>query len=345
MDRPAHVAAAALPILMAALLIAGCHKPAEPPVSANLSGARVRVRTVERKSHLATEEVVGTVRAKLHAAMEAKVSGRIEKMLVAPGQIVKAGALLAQLDAREIQARLDQALAVREQSTRDTERLRGLLAENAVSRQEFETVESRHRVAAAAVTEAETMLGYTRIVAPFDGVITRKLADVGDLASPGRTLLEMDDPGALRLEADVPEALIGHIQINAKLQVRVASGDKPIEAVVSEIGPVADAVSRTFNVKLDLLANAGLRAGQFARVAVPVAESQALSVPGSAVIQRGQMELVFVVTNQQAQLRLVKTGKRIGDELELVSGVSPGEQVVIEDASALRDGQPVEARP
>jgi RND family efflux transporter MFP subunit len=123
------------------------------------------------------------VRAKLHAAIEAKVSGRIEKMLVAPGQAVKAGDLLAQLDAREIQARLDQALTLREQSSRDTERLRSLLASSAISRQEFETTESRSRVAVASVTEGETMLAYTTIVAPFDGVITRKLADVGDLAA------------------------------------------------------------------------------------------------------------------------------------------------------------------
>ena len=335
---------AALAILIAALSFAGCHKKTEPPASAQLSSALVRVQTVEHKSHLATEEVVGTVRAKLHAAMEAKVSGRIERMLVAPGQAVKAGALLAQLDAREIQARLDQALALREQSARDTERLRRLLTDNAVSRQEFETVESRHRIAAASVTEAETMLGYTRILAPFDGVITRKLADVGDLASPGRALLEMDDPGALRLDADVPEALLRHIQIGAKLQVRVASEDKPIEAVVSEIAPAADPVSRTFNVKLDLLPNAGLRAGQFARLTVPVAETKALRVPASAVVQRGQMELVFVVAGQQAQLRLVKTGKHIGDEFELVSGVSAGEQVIIEGASQLRDGQPLELK-
>jgi RND family efflux transporter MFP subunit len=166
-----------------ALLSPGCHKQPEP-VSQQIPSAPVRVQTVERKSHLATEEVVGTVRAKLHAAIEAKVSGRIEKMLVAPGQSVKAGDLLAQLDACEIQARLDQALTLREQSSRDTQRLRSLLASSAISRQEFETTESRSRVAVASVTEAETMLAYTTIVAPFDGVITRKLADVGDLATP-----------------------------------------------------------------------------------------------------------------------------------------------------------------
>lgn len=329
---------------LVALVSAGCHKQTESTVSQQIPSAPVRVQTVERKSHLATEEVVGTVRSRLHAAIEAKIIGRIEKMLVAPAQMVKAGDPLAQLDAREIQARLDQALTLREQSKRDTERLRQLLTDNAISRQEFETVESRYRVAVASVTEAETMLGYTKIVAPFDGIITRKLADVGDLATPGRPLLELDDPKSLRLEADVPEALIARLQLGAKLEVRAAAQDTAIPAVVGEIAPVADPASRTFNVKLDLPANAGLRAGQFARVTVPVGESKALRAPVSAVTQRGQMELVFVVADKRAQLRLVKTGKRIGDEVELVSGVSAGEQVVIEGASQLRDGQPVEVK-
>jgi RND family efflux transporter MFP subunit len=323
----------------------GCHKRVESSGSENLSTALIRVQTVESKNHAATEEVVGTVKAKLHASIEAKVSARIEKMLVVPGQTVKAGETLAQLDGREIQARLDQALALREQYGRDSERLRRLLTDNAVSRQEFETVELRYHVATASVTEAETMLAYTKIVAPFDGVVTRKLADVGDLATPGRALLEIDDPKALRLEADVPEALIKRVQLGAKLEVHGASQDDTIVGVVSEITPVADPASRTFNVKLDLPLGASLRAGQFARVTVPVGETKALTVPISSVVQRGQMELLFVAVNKRAQLRLVKTGKRIGDEVEVVSGVSPGETVVSEGASQLRDGQPVEAKP
>src|SRR3974377_1845133 len=109
-------------LLSAALGFAGCgHKP-EHPAAESLPAAVVRVQTVESKRQLATEEVVGTMRAKLHAAIEAKVSGRIERMLVVPGQTVKAGDLLAQLDARKIQTRLDQAMPLREQSSRDTER-------------------------------------------------------------------------------------------------------------------------------------------------------------------------------------------------------------------------------
>jgi len=335
-----------LACLLAIVSITACRQESPSPPSAQLPAVVVRVQTIQPQQHLATEEVVGTVRAKLRATVEAKFSGRIEKMLVAPGQTVKTGELLAQLlDAREIQARLDQALTLREQFSRDTERLRRLLNANAVSRQEFETVESRYRVAVASVTEAETMLGYTRVTAPFAAVVTRKLADVGDLAAPGKPLVELEDPSALRLEADVPEALIDRLRLGDKLPVRVATSSEGLEGVISEIAPAADPASRTFLAKLDLPSATTLRSGQFARVAVPVGETSALRVPADAVVQRGQMELVFVETNRIAQLRLVKTGKRAGDEVELVSGVEAGERVVTEGAAQLRDGQPLEIRP
>jgi RND family efflux transporter MFP subunit len=167
---------------------------------------------------------------------------------------------------------------------------------------------------------------------------------VGDLAAPGKALLEMEDARDLRLEADVPEAVIGRIALGDKLSVRVSGVTNELEGVVSEIAPSADPNSRTFLVKVDLPPTPGLRAGQFGRVAVPVGETSALRVPATAVLQRGEMEIVFVVVNGHAQLRLVKTGKRVGDEVELVSGVDVGDPVVVDGAGNLADGQPVEVK-
>jgi RND family efflux transporter MFP subunit len=324
-----------------AVSLSGCHKEPGLPAKASLPSAPVRAVAVETKKHKALEEVMGTVRAKTRATIEAKVSGRIEQMLVNPGQQVKTGELLVQLEVKEIQAKLDQAMALRQLAERDLKRFKTLLEQEAVTQQEFDAVEARSRVAQAAVTEAETMLGYARITAPFAGVITRKLSDLGDLAYPGRPLLEIEDPSALRLEADVPEAIISRVLPGAGMSVRIASLDKELEGTVGEISPSADPNSRTFRVKLDLPPVTGLVAGQFGRVAVPVGESAALRVPASALVKRGQLEIVFVVTNQQAHLRLVKSGKRIGNEVELVSGVDAGEQVVVEGAEGLLDRQPV----
>jgi RND family efflux transporter MFP subunit len=258
---------------------------------------------------------------------------------------VKADELLVQLDAREVQAQLDQALALRQQAESDSKRATDLFQQKILSQSEYDNAQSKFRVADAAATQAETLLGYTKVTAPFAGVITRKYADVGDLASPGKPLLEMEDARDLRLEADVPEAVISHLTLGDKPGVRVSGVSNELEGVVSEIAPAADPNSRTFLVKLDLPPTSGLRAGQFGRAAMPVGETSALRAPASSVVQRGQMELIFVVVKGHAQLRIIKTGKRIGDEVELVSGVDGGEQVVVDGAVNLVDGQPLTIKP
>jgi len=337
--------ALAAALAAAVLLLAGCGKhergtAADTP----LPVATVRVARIEAKTYTATEEVVGTVRAKLRASLEARISGRILEMPVVAGQAVKEGDLIASLDAREVQARLDQAKAVRDQAERDRSRYEALLKEKTISQAEFDAADSRFRVADASVKEAEAMMGYAKVTAPFTGVISRKLVDVGDLTPPGRALVELEDPKALRLETDVPEALIDRIQLGAKMKVKISSLQGDLEAVVSEAAPAADPNSRTFRVKLDLPTVPGVRLGQFGRVVVPVGETTTPRVPVSALVQRGQMEMVFVVADQKAQMRLVKSGKRIGNEIELVSGVIPGEPVVIEGAATLLDGQPVQLK-
>ena len=331
--------------LAAALIVTGCHQAGEPAPAAKLPAAAVRVQPVQTKTYQATEDVVGTVRARLRASIEAKVSGRIEKMPVTAGQAVKKGELLAQLEVREVQARLAQAKAVREQTARDRQRLEALLQQKAATQQEYDAVLARSQVSEASLQEAQSMLDYATITAPFGGVITRKLAEVGDLASPGRALLELEDPSSLRLEADVPEALIGRIQSNGKLPVRAASLTNEILGTVSEVAPIADPNSRTFRVKLELPAGAGLRAGQFGRVVVPVGQSSNLRIPATALVRRGQMEIVFVIAQKQAQMRLVKTGRRLGEEIEILSGLEAGEPIATEGAAALIDGQPVEIKP
>ena len=198
------------------------------------------------------------------------------------------------------------------------------------------------KVATAGLTEAETMLGYASVTAPFDGVVTRKLADIGDLAMPGKPLLEIEAPGSLRFEADLPEAILDRVQLGAKLPVRLS---KTVEGTVSEISPVADPVSRTFLVNLDLPPIDGLRTGHFGPVSVPVAETRLLLVSREAVVKRGQMELVFVARDGHASLRLVKTGKTLDDRIEILSGLEPGEQVVVRDTARLTDGQPVTVQP
>ena len=335
-----------LALALVAALAAGCGGQERPVTQAPvLPTATVRAQKAELAKHIATEETVGTVRSKLRAQLEAKVAGRILEMRAVAGQPVKAGEVLARLDAQEIRARLDQALATQAQADSDLKRYTALLKQTAATEAEFDAVQARARVANAAVKEAQTMLGYTDIQAPFDGVVTRKLADVGDLAAPGKPLVDVEDPSHLQFETDIPEAIMGTVKLGATMPVRVSGCDGVLQGKVSEIAPAADPNTRTFRVKLDLPPASGLRAGQFGRAEVPLAETATLCVPASALVRRGDLEMVFVVADGHAQMRLVKAGRQVGGEVEIASGLSPGEAVVTENAGLLVDGQPVDVKP
>ncbi len=331
-------------LLPGTLLVGGCGKePTKAVAGATLPTVQVRVQTVELKPQQSAEEVVGTVRAKLRATLEAKISGRIDQMPVGLGQSVKAGELIAHLDAPEIRARVEQAKADSEQAEREWKRISGLFGQQAVTRSEYDAAEAKRQVALARVAEAQAMQNYVQVMAPFGGRIARKLADVGDLAMPGKPLVELEDPSVLQMDADVPEGLASHIGRESRLIVRHGPSNE-VAGVISEVAPSADPNSRTVRVKLDLPSGPDLIPGRFARLEVPLGEGKSLQVPASAIVQRGQLELAFVITDQRARLHLVKSGKRVGEGIEILSGLDPGDEVVVEGAAQLVDGQPVEVK-
>lgn len=303
--------------------------------------AIVTTAKAEHKPHTSFEEVVGTVQPKLRSVLSAKVSGRIEKQYVLSGQEVKAGDVLSEIEAADIKAKLDQAQAVHRQAQSDLSRFKILLRQNAVTQQDYDSAVTRERVARAAAAEASTMLGYAKITAPFDGVIAKKYADIGDLASPGVPLFEVVSPGALQFEAEIPEALIRSLKLGDALTVIAAHLDAELKGKVSEISPLANPLSRTFLIKIDLPQTPGLLPGQFGRVRVPVGRLSAIFVPQQALIRRGQMEIVYVISSDKAYLRLVKSGRKRGGMVEIISGLEPGETVAVEGAKSLSDHQPV----
>jgi membrane fusion protein, multidrug efflux system len=321
-------------------LLAAC-SPEAPSQPKTLPAATVPTRLIEAASYPVTESVPGTVQAKLRATLAAKISGRIEKLPVVQGQRVKQGDLLAELDAREFRARLDSALAVREQAERDLKRAQTLFEQKSATRSEFDNVQSRHQTAQAGVAEAEAMLAHATITAPFAGLVSRKTAEVGDLAAPGKPLVEIEDPASMRFEASVAESLIGRVEMGRKLAVHIPALAKTLEGTIAEIAPVADPDSRTFLIKIDLPGVPNLRSGLFGKLEFPVAESSSLRIPAAAVVERGQMDVVFVVTNRTASLRLVKIGKHFGDTVEILAGLESGEVVVAAGSARLMDGQPV----
>lgn len=301
------------------------------------TAARVEKRQIE-------EDIVGTIKPLMRSTISARISGRIKQLQAVSGQKVQKGEVLLELEASDLQAKVEQARAVFEQADRDLRRFASLLKDRAVTEQDYESVMSKQRVAKASREEIEATLAYALVTAPFSGVVTQKFVDAGDTAAPGMPLLEIVSPGALRFEAEVPEALINFVKIGAQLEVSIETAKKQFPAQVAELVPAADPRSRTFLVKLDIPDPEGLFPGQFGRFRLPTGEAEALLIPKAALVRRGQLEIVFVVKNSQAELRLVRTGRLTNDQVEILAGLQGGEQVVISRPDLLSDGAKVVTR-
>lgn len=334
-------------LLPAALLVlAGCkrHDPSAP--AAGLPVAQVQAAAVQTAQTPVFTTITGTVRPVQRAVLSAKLMGTVAAVPVNLGQAVAAGDLLLRLSAAEVEARVAQAKAQLNQVTRDLERERALLAREASTTDLVRTLEDRHAQTAAVVREAETMLGYTQIRAPFAGTIARKFVDTGDLASPGQPLLELTGHDAFEIETNIPASLAIRLTKGTALTVEVPDAGAPFTAAVTEISSAADPRARTVPVRLAVPAGTPVRPGQFARVQVPGEAAASLTVPATAVTRFGQMERVFIITaDNLAGLRLVKTGAASGDRIEILSGLNAGERIVATPPAGLRDGQPLEILP
>ena len=325
-------------------VLAGCGGDA-PPARPEEKGSAVPVAVLTARTDVATsaEDAPGTVRPVETAMLSAKVPGTITEIDADPGRVVREGDLLARIDDREIKARLDNAIAALDQARKDFVRFEKLHRDRVITTQEFEAAQTRLRSAQAAEDEARTLLGYCGITAPFNGVVTRRLVQRGDLAVPGRALIEVENPGALRLEAQIPESLVGALSIGQSIAVVVDAADASLSGTVAEIAPASDPASRTTLVKIDLPGNPRLRSGQFGRARIPSPSAPRIRLPETVVFSRGQLDFVYVNDNGTARLRIVRTGRRADGKVEILSGLEPGESIVAGPSAVPGDGAPIAA--
>jgi RND family efflux transporter MFP subunit len=329
-------------LLAVALLLGACSRPAGPGPAVQPAAAPVRVAVVASTVAPRTQPVPGTIRPFAHATVAAKITGAIATANLAVGQAVQAGEILVTVSAGELGARVAAAQAALSQAEREYERERTLETKGASTADAVRNADDRRRQVRAALQEAEAMLGYTRIAAPFSGVLTAEFIKPGDLATPGLPLFELEGTDHLRAEVQVPESL-PLPPIGADLTILL--GNDPVSGRLAELSPAADPTSRTRLAKVDLPAATAARSGQFVRVLWPAGDRTALTVPATAVLVFGQMERVFVVTAGHVQLRLVKTSAREGGSVQVAAGLDAGETVVVAPAATLQDGQAVEIRP
>ncbi len=279
-------------------------------------------------------EVTGQVAATFQAVLSSRIQGSIDKLFVREGAPVSRGQTLIQLDDRDGQADLARAAADVENTKAQLERMNQLYDRDAVSKQEMENATRAFKVAEANHKAVLAQLSYTVVKAPFDGVITEKMVEAGELASPGQPLLRMENSRQLRLEAIVAEGDLKSLSRGDKIPVIIdALAGRVLDGVVGKILPAGDPQTHTFTVKVDLPPTPGLRTGMFGRFQLDKGTSKTILIPETAVIQRGEIMSVFVVGSDRiARLRWVKTGRRLDGQVEILSGVNAGESVLLDAA-------------
>lgn len=293
----------------------------------------------ERAEHPVYYRAVGSVESRARVQVTARVSGQLLGLGAKVGDSVEAGDVLAEVDSRDLKARVEQARsglaaaeARSEQAIAAANRVRELITAEAATPAELEAAVAMEASAKASVSaareqlvEAEIGLGYSRIVAPMSGVVSARPVEPGDMAWPGAPLFTLLDPNQLRIEAAVREGALSHVEVGAKYPVEIPSLSLQLEATVDEIVPAADPRSRTFLVRASLPSTAGLHSGMFARLVLQVGERQVIEVDRRAIRKIGQLDTTLVKTNSHWTRRYVTLGREDGEKVEVLSGLVGGE--------------------
>jgi multidrug efflux system membrane fusion protein len=298
-------------------------------------------------------------------------SGQI--LLILDARDIDAGSRQAQAavaEAKSAMAEVENAIAAAkaqmELANATFARMKGLYDKKSISEQEFDEVTAKKKMAEAnyqmavsksaqlddkikqaqeGVASSEIMKSYAEITAPFDGIVTEKMVEPGNLSAPGAPLLTIEQAGAYRLEARVEESRIADIRMGQEVTVTLDALGKTLEARVNEIVPAVDAASRTFTVKINLPRTPQLRSGSFGRATFSTRIRSVVAIPEDAVLARGQVKTVYVVEAGHARARLVSLGSARNGQVEVLSGLSAGERIVAPVPAQIVDGAPVEVRP
>ena len=338
-------------MLLSAVLIAGL-VPAGMLLAAP---AELATAPVQAASAQAGSSFDGVVEAVRQSVVAAQVAGAVTAIDVKAGDSVKAGQVLARIDARAAEqnasaseAQVKSAQALLDVASKDFERQKQLYDKQYISQAALERAESQYKAtqaqAAAMLAQAgaaRTQSGFYVVRAPFAGVVAEVPVALGDMAMPGRALLTLYEPGALRVTASVPQtALVQPVQ-GAKVEFPGLPAEKRwFVATQVQVLPTVDAATHTVQIRIALPADmAGVAPGMFSRVWLPAGQgaSGRLYVPAAAIVRRAEMTGVYVVDAKGAPtLRQVRLGRASGDTVEVLAGVSAGERVALDPQTAAR---------
>jgi multidrug efflux pump subunit AcrA (membrane-fusion protein) len=321
-----------------------------------------------RKSAVLSSKIVGTI-----VSVSAQEGDRVKKgqtLMEIDGRELRAELLEAQAALEEAdwatgaaESAVASARGQRDLAAATFKRYESLVAKGSVTPHEFDEVNAKYRIAAAELKRAEgnlqaararqkqaqskvsyaqTRLGYTVIAAPFDGVVTAKIAEIGALASPAGPLMTVEQTDRYRLEVQVGESWLLNVKLGISVPIVIEAIQAEVAGRVGEIVPAVDPQSRTSTIKIDLPSHPLVRSGLYGKARFPGGRREVLLVPSDAVVEKGQLVGVYTVDEEGlARLRLIKTGKRHDRSLEVLSGLAAGDRVVVRGIEKISDGNRV----
>lgn len=353
-----------LGISLIILISTGCTKHSdniEHPIISN-----VQIETVSKKTVESFYTTSATVKAKTNSIVASMLTGKVTSIAIQEGDYVKKGQLLLTIDARDLSQKASGASAGimaakmaassaaenAKMADKTYQRYKNLYDEKVITKQEFDQYTTQKNIAAleyaraqAGVKQARAGLGeiqvfqsYARVTAPVSGIITQRTIDLGSTAIQGQPIITIEarDNCGLKSEivANIDESYLGKVKEGEDVSLEV--NGKTYKRKITKVVKYIDPITRTFKAKVDIT---GLTGGQFAKINIPVAKKDAITVPKSAIVQKGELTGVYAVDSANiVSYRLIRTGRIYGDTIEVLSGLSDGDKIITVGTEKAVDG-------
>ena len=283
------------------------------------------------------------VEAVQQTTVGAQIAGRVIEVKVDAGQSVKKGEVLMRIDAREAEEAARAANAQYANARLNYERTKSLVAQKFMSAAALDKARADYDAATANRAAAGASESHATIVAPLTGVIARRHAELGDMATPGKPLFTLYEPGGLRVTASIPQYRLNDMRAVKTARVEFPELGKWVDATAVKLLPTADAATHVSQVRVSLPPLPEATPGMFARVHFVLGQAEKLTVPAGAGVRRGEVAAVYVLgADNRLSLRQLRIGDTVGQgEIEVLAGLTAGDKVVtdpVKAAIALKQG-------
>ena len=347
--------------LLASLILMSCGADEKQVKREALPTVQVKTIEAQLTSMPGRYEFTASIASAEQAKLSTRIMGEITSLSVKEGEKVTKGQVIARIKSSDIEAskaridaNMNEAMAAKSNVEKNYNRIKKLYDKKSATQKEFDDISSALEMAKAKIASIEQMrkevqanLGYAVITAPFTGHVTKKMMNEGSLATPGMPIVMIESQEDFEVKASVPASEIGIIKEGDGVKVLVGALGKELKGNIERVNPSGGYTGAQFEITIKLEENEALKelkSGLFAKVIIEKGATRKMVVPTEIILKRGQLEGFYTINHAgKAMLRWVRTGKEMGNQVEVLSGLDEGEQIIYSFEGKLQDGQKVEA--